>query len=127
MAGHDSVTLDGESLDIQTLSGLSAGSASRIKICDRGFGKIQAARRIVEKYLDKGTLCDAVFHCERLCALEMIIAAQALELGDRQHQSPADICSAYAAIRSIVPALEGDRPMGQDIENLANWIRNGRS
>jgi histidine ammonia-lyase len=56
----------------------------------------------------------------------MIIAAQALELGNRQQQSPGDILAAYTAIRSIVPALEGDRPMGQDIERLANWIRTRR-
>jgi histidine ammonia-lyase len=72
------------------------------------------------------SLCDAILHCEKLCALEMIIAAQALELGNRQQQSPGDILAAYTAIRSIVPALEGDRPMGQDIERLANWIRTRR-
>ena len=56
MAGQETVTLDGESLNIQTLCGLSSGNDSRIEIDDRGLEKIQAARRVVGKYLENGTL-----------------------------------------------------------------------
>ncbi|MBV9975711.1 MAG: histidine ammonia-lyase [Hyphomicrobiales bacterium] len=67
---------------------------------------------------------EAFDHVARLAAVELIVAAQALEL-----RSPARIAPGTAAlkakIRSVVPGLDEDRPTGRDIEALAREIRAG--
>ena len=67
---------------------------------------------------------EAFDHVMRLAAVELMVAAQALEL-----RSPARVAPRIAAlktkIRSVVPKLDEDRPTGRDIEALAKEIRAG--
>jgi histidine ammonia-lyase len=67
---------------------------------------------------------EAFDHITRLAAVELMVAAQALEL-----RSPARVAPRIAAlktkIRSVVPKLDEDRPTGRDVEALAKEIRSG--
>lgn len=65
-----------------------------------------------------------VDHAERLLAIELLSAAQALEF--RQPLKPAHALDhAHAEIRKHVRALAGDRVLATDIEALASSLRSG--
>jgi histidine ammonia-lyase len=61
----------------------------------------------------------ALLHARRLSAIEMIMAAQGLELSGQSADAPENILSLLEATRTVVASLDQDRPLGGDIENLA--------
>ena len=66
-----------------------------------------------------------VEHVERILAIELMCAAQALEFR-RPLESSARIEEAHAAVRTVVPRLERDRVLAPDIEALAVAIKAGK-
>ena len=60
----------------------------------------------------------------RLVALEMMVAAQALDLGAPSRVAPA-VAALHGRIRSVVPRLDEDRPTGRDVEALARKLHDG--
>jgi histidine ammonia-lyase len=66
----------------------------------------------------------ALSHMGRLVALELMVAAQALDLRKPARLAPA-IADLHAKIRAVVPSLDEDRPIGRDVEALAERLRNG--
>ena len=66
-----------------------------------------------------------VEHAERILAIELMCAAQALEFR-RPLKSSALIEEAHDAVRAVVPRLERDRVLAPDIEAVASAIRNGK-
>ena len=65
-----------------------------------------------------------VEHAERILAIELMCAAQALEFR-RPLRSSEEIERAHAAVRRVVPRLERDRVLAPDIDALAGAIRAG--
>jgi histidine ammonia-lyase len=63
-----------------------------------------------------------VEHAERILAIELMCAAQALEFR-RPLRSSAEIERAHDTVRSVVPRLEQDRVLAPDINALAAAIR----
>jgi histidine ammonia-lyase len=68
---------------------------------------------------------EAFTHMSRLAAVELIVAAQALDLRAPARIAP-KIAAIQAKIRAVVPKLDEDRPTGRDVEALAREIRAGR-
>ncbi len=66
-----------------------------------------------------------VEHTERILAIELMCAAQALEFR-RPLKSSVRIEQAYDEVRKVVPRLERDRVLAPDIETLARAIRAGK-
>lgn len=66
-----------------------------------------------------------VEHAERILGIELICAAQALEFR-RPLRSSLKIEEAHNAVRMVVPRLERDRVLAQDIEGIASAIRVGK-
>lgn len=67
-------------------------------------------------------LAGVVEGLDRVCAIELLVAAQAIELrGAAAELSPA-LASVLAHIRSISPALKQDRPLGPELDAVAAWI-----
>jgi histidine ammonia-lyase len=61
---------------------------------------------------------------EKLCAVEMIVAAQAFEM--RRAECPAPrIAELVSRIRALSPSIDRDRPLGAEIEKLAAVIAAG--
>lgn len=57
----------------------------------------------------------------RVLAIEFLCAAQGLEY--RKPLKPGEgVVAAYDEIRSLIPKLEADRPLGPDIEKVAGWL-----
>jgi histidine ammonia-lyase len=70
-------------------------------------------------------LAEVVEGLERLCAIELLVAAQAIDLrGTAAALNPA-LATALARVRSISPALEHDRPLGPDLDAVAAAVRHG--
>ena len=65
------------------------------------------------------SVLEALSYCRKLVSIEMIMAAQALELSGRLPDSSAPVHQLYLHVRNMVMRLEDDRPMALDIENLA--------
>jgi histidine ammonia-lyase len=66
-----------------------------------------------------------VDHAERILAIELMCAAQALEFR-RPLRSSAEIERAYEVVRNVVPRLEQDRVLAPDIDALAAAVRAGK-
>ncbi|HEX3892752.1 MAG TPA: histidine ammonia-lyase [Terracidiphilus sp.] len=66
-----------------------------------------------------------VDHAERILAIELMCAAQALEFR-RPLRSSQPIERAHAVVREVVPRLEKDRVLSSDIEAVAVAIRGGK-
>ncbi len=66
-----------------------------------------------------------VEHAERILAIELMCAAQALEFR-RPLKSSVRIEEAHEAVRTVVARLERDRVLAPDIEALAKAIRAGK-
>jgi histidine ammonia-lyase len=66
-----------------------------------------------------------VEHAERILAIELMCAAQALEFR-RPLKSSAAIERAHETVRSVVPRLQQDRVLAPDIDALASAIRAGK-
>ena len=73
--------------------------------------------------LSAKSLTHALHLSEKLCAMELIMACQGADLTDRNSTLPAALFSIYKRVRSIVPVLQQDRPMGKEIEMLAELIQ----
>jgi histidine ammonia-lyase len=68
---------------------------------------------------------DVVRNVERVVAIELLAAAQAIDL--RAPIVPGQgTAAAHAAIRSVVPTLDEDRVLAGDIEAIAELLRSGR-
>ena len=65
-----------------------------------------------------------VEHVERIVAIELMCAAQALEFRRPLHSSPS-LEGVHDAVRSVVPRLEQDRVLATDIDSLAAAVRSG--
>ncbi|HET6205824.1 MAG TPA: histidine ammonia-lyase [Terracidiphilus sp.] len=65
-----------------------------------------------------------VEHAERIVAIELMCAAQALEFR-RPLQSSVQLEGVHEAVRAVVPRLEQDRVLAGDIEALAVAVRAG--
>ena len=61
---------------------------------------------------------------ERMVAIELLSAAQALELRGVAGAG-VGTRAAYETIRGRVPPLAEDRPLGQDVDTLCNMITEG--
>ena len=66
-----------------------------------------------------------VENAERIAAIELMCAAQGLEYR-RPLKSSAPLEAVHAAVRAVVPRLEKDRVLAQDIEALAIAMRAGK-
>ncbi|HEY2472318.1 MAG TPA: histidine ammonia-lyase [Terracidiphilus sp.] len=66
-----------------------------------------------------------VEHVERVLAIELMCAAQALEFR-RPLKSSRRIEEAHDAVRKVIPRLERDRVLAPDIAAMADAIRGGR-
>lgn len=67
-----------------------------------------------------------VLNLERLLAIEFMVAMQALEFR-RPLRSSAGIEAAHAAYRAVVPKLEQDRVLSEDIEKTILFLRENQS
>jgi histidine ammonia-lyase len=65
-----------------------------------------------------------VEHVERIVAIELMCAAQALEFR-RPLRSSAALERVHEAVRAVVPRLEQDRVLAADIDALAGAVRAG--
>jgi len=65
-----------------------------------------------------------VEHAERIVAIELMCAAQALEFR-RPLRSSIQLEGVHEAVRAVVPRLEQDRVLAGDIEALAGAVRGG--
>jgi histidine ammonia-lyase len=65
-----------------------------------------------------------VEHVERIVAIELMCAAQALEFRRPLKSSP-QLEGVHAAVRAVVPRLEQDRVLAPDIDALAGAVRAG--
>jgi histidine ammonia-lyase len=65
-----------------------------------------------------------VEHVERIVAIELMCAAQAMEFRRPLHSSP-PLEHVHDAVRSVVPRLEQDRVLSTDIDALAAAVRSG--
>lgn len=70
-------------------------------------------------------LRQVVENVERIVAIELMCAAQAVEFRRPLKSSPA-LEGAHSAVRQIVPRLEQDRVLGGDVEALAAAVREGK-
>jgi histidine ammonia-lyase len=70
-------------------------------------------------------LREIVSNAERVLAIELVTAAEALDYRAPLRSSLA-IEEARALIRALVPRLTEDRPLSDDIEKLSESIRSGR-
>ncbi|MCU0861782.1 MAG: aromatic amino acid lyase, partial [Methanomassiliicoccales archaeon] len=68
-------------------------------------------------------LTDLVRNTERIVAIELLCAAQALEFA--KFEPGRGVQAAYALVRSTVPPLEEDRPLSHDIEKIREMIADG--
>ena len=123
---------------LSPVGGASAGLVSMQKTAVALYGEIRrhanpacldqfAVSETVEDHsaqspLVYAKLADQVAALERLVALEMLVAAQAVDL-----RKPARLGAAaaalHAAIRGIVPPLEADRESGADVERILPLVR----
>lgn len=65
-----------------------------------------------------------VANAERVLGIEFMCAAQGLDLRRPLHAAP-PAEAAHAALRAVVPVLDGDRVLSGDIEAAARLIRSG--
>ncbi len=63
-----------------------------------------------------GELCQSL---RRLLAIELMVAAQAIDLRDPTPRLGPVLAAAHAAIRARIPHLDDDRSLGDEIERLA--------
>ena len=69
-------------------------------------------------------LWDVLENTVRVLAVELVCAAQAIDF--RSPLRPSEATAAvHAAIREVVPHLEADRPLSDEIETVASMVRDG--
>ena len=81
---------------------------------DDSTGAAQAALRLL----------DQLVRLRLLCALELVVAAQAVDLAAPERLG-AGTTAAHAAVRGLVAPLQDDRPLGSDVERVAAALRDG--
>jgi histidine ammonia-lyase len=82
-----------------------------------------------EDHVSMGTISarkcrEVVQNAENVIAIELMCAAQALDLFTNM-QPGAGTQAAYAVIRKVVPHLEKDRILSEDVKRIVQLIRNG--
>jgi histidine ammonia-lyase len=82
-----------------------------------------------EDHVSMGTIsarkCREVVHnAENVVAIELLCAAQALDLFTNM-QPGAGTQAAYDVIRRVVPHLENDRILSEDVKRIVNLMRRG--
>jgi histidine ammonia-lyase len=123
---------------LSPVGGASAGLVSMQKTAVALYGEIRrhanpacldqfAVSETVEDHsaqapLVYAKLADQVTALERLVALEMLVAAQAVDLR-KPARLGASSSSLHSAIRGIVPPLEMDRESGADVEKILSLVR----
>jgi histidine ammonia-lyase len=105
--------------DIRRLA--NPGSLDFLPVSEHIEDHATQALSVVEK------LDSLVSYVRYLVAIELIIAAQAIDLGGLEQttlgRGPR---RAYERVRSTVPVLDGDRPLGPDIDRVEALVRAGR-
>lgn len=71
-------------------------------------------------------LGDAIEKARYLVAIELLIAAQAIDLRNLdRNRLGAGARIAYERVRAAIPALDVDRPLGPDIDRIEALVRAG--
>ena len=125
---------------LSPVGGASAGLVSMQKTAVALYGEIRrhanpagldqfAVSETVEDHsaqapLVYAKLSDQLAAFERLVALEMLVAAQAVDLR-KPARLGARSAALHAAIREAVPPLEEDRESGRDVEKIVALLRAG--
>jgi histidine ammonia-lyase len=125
---------------LSPVGGASAGLVSMQKTAVSLYGEIRrhanpagldqfAVSETVEDHSAQAPLvytklADQLAAFERLVALEMLVAAQAVDLR-RPARLGASSAPLHAAIRAVVPRLAEDRESGADVEKIVAMLRNG--
>jgi len=123
---------------LSPIGGASAGLISMQKTAVALYGEIRrhanpagldqfAVSESVEDHCSQSPvvyakLSDQVAALERLVALEMLVAAQAVDLR-KPERLGADTALLHATLRGAVPALAEDRESGTDVEKIVAVIR----
>ena len=68
---------------------------------------------------------DIVVALRYIAACELLMAAQAIDLHAGAHALGAGVLDAHAALRSQIPMLDSDRPLGRDVDAIAARIAAG--
>ncbi len=71
------------------------------------------------------SLLAIVERARRLTAIELMVAAQAVELREIGEDLSPATHAALATVRQVCPPLDGDRPLGAEIDALANLVADG--
>ena len=112
----------------KTLTGLWAGirhaanpgSLDFLPVSERTEDHATMALGVAEK------LGDAIEKARYLVAIELLIAAQAIDLRDLdRNRLGAGARIAYERVRAAIPALDVDRPLGPDIDRIEALVRAG--
>jgi histidine ammonia-lyase len=69
-------------------------------------------------------LSEALARARLLLAIELMLGAQALELAAPARVAPA-VERIHGAVRALVPPLDDDRPLGAEVELLAQALTTG--
>jgi histidine ammonia-lyase len=91
---------------------------------DAGEGKVSSEAAVAVHHLN--TILDNLTH---IVALEMITAAQALDLRLRDHphwELGSGVGRAHQHIRASVPYLDRDRPLSDDVQEVVELLASGR-
>ena len=123
---------------LSPIGGASAGFVSMQKTAVALYGEIRrhanpacldqfAVSETVEDHSSQAPLvyaklADQVAALERLVALEMLVAAQAVDLRKPGRLGAAS-APLHAAIRAVVPPLDADRECGADVEKIMTAVR----
>jgi len=123
---------------LSPIGGASAGFVSMQKTAVALYGEIRrhaspacldqfAVSETVEDHSSQAPLVyakltDQVAALERLVALEMLVAAQAVDLRKPERLGAAS-APLHAAIRAVVPPLDADRECGADVEKVMTAVR----
>ena len=70
-------------------------------------------------------LVEVADFASRLCAIELLVAARAVELRAIAARLGPPMQDAFEAVRALSAPLEADRPLGTDIERVATAARSG--
>ena len=68
---------------------------------------------------------EVVQNTENVIAIELLCAAQALDLFTNM-QPGAGTKAAYETIRNVVPHLENDRILSEDVNRITTLVRSGK-
>jgi histidine ammonia-lyase len=105
---------------VADIAGRSGASALRTLPVSRG----------TEDYNPMGAcaaqrVANAVARSADVIAIELLAAAQALDVGPRQAADGSRAAAVHARLRMEVPAMIHDRPVGDDIAAVRGWVQEG--